>query len=125
MRYLRWILFLFLLLPIVLIALLFPLPSPRPFPFSSVQLEAGGGSHEAVEEKVYSSSLGISALKNYYNFQLRFFCRREWHWGEIPTEKTITSCTNRLDGDHTFSVILELLSDGKVLVTQEDVWQDL
>jgi hypothetical protein len=121
MRYLRWILF--LLLPIVLIALLFPWPSPRPLPFSSIQIEAGGGSREAYIQKTYRSSLGLSALKNYYNFQLRFFCN-EWYWWEITPEETSTSCTNPRDANHTFYLSLKLQLDGKILVTQEDVQQD-
>ncbi len=119
MRYLRWILF--LLLPIVLIALLFPWPSPRPFPFSSVQIEAGGGSREAFEEKIYSSSLDLLILKNYYNFQLRFFCN-DWYWWEVTPDEISTSCTNRRDTDHTFDLSLKLQANGKVLVTQTDIW---
>jgi hypothetical protein len=120
MRYLRWI-FLLLLL-IILLALFFPWPSPRSAPFSSVQIEAGGGSREAYEEEIYSSSLGVSALKNYYSFQLWFFCGG-WYW-QITPEETSTHCTNRRDTDHTFYLSLKPQADGKVLVNQEDSWNE-
>ncbi len=120
MCYLRWILF--LLLPIVLIALLFPWPSPRPFPFSSVQSDAGGGSRQAYEEKIYSSSLGLLVLRNYYGFQLWFFCNN-WQW-QVTSEETSTNCINRRDADHTFYLSLKSQVNRKVLVTQEDSWNE-
>jgi hypothetical protein len=120
MRYLRWILV--LLLAITLVALFFPWPSPRPFPFSSVQSGAGGGSREAYVQKTYTSRLGLLVLKNYYSFQLRFFCDG-WQW-EVTPEETSTYCTNRRDADHMFNLSLKPQTSGNILVTQEDVWNE-
>jgi hypothetical protein len=119
-RYLRWILV--LLLAITLVALFFPWPSPRPFPVSSVQVGAGGGSREANEEKIYASSLGLLTLKNYYSFQLWFFCN-DWQW-EVTPEETSTYCTNRRDADHMFNLSLKPQTSGNILVAQEDVWNE-
>lgn len=116
-RYLHWVSALILLSLITLIVLYFPWPSPRPLLFSSIHIEAGGGSREAVEEKIYSSSLSLSTLRNYYNFQLWFFCN-DWHW-EVTPDQISTQCTF---SNQTFSLSLKLQTNGKVLVTQRDSW---
>jgi hypothetical protein len=76
----------------------------------------------SLKEEIYSSSLELSILKNYYSFQLRFFCN-DWHWQITPSEIS-TYCTNRRDTDHTFYLSLKPQADGKVLVTQEDSWNE-
>jgi hypothetical protein len=121
MRHLRWVFALILLSLIILIVLYFPWPSPRPLPFSSVQIEAGGGSRGYSKFQTYTSSLSLGTLKNYYSFQLWFFCDN-WHW-EITAEKISTYCTPYTG--QMFNLSLESQSDGKVLVTQEDYWYEL
>jgi hypothetical protein len=117
MPYLRWVFALILLALLAMIVLYFPWPSPKPLPFSNIQIEAGGGSREAFEEKIYSSSLSLATLKNYYNFQLWFFCN-DWYW-EVTLDKISTQCTF---SNQTFSLSLKPQANEKVLVTQTDSW---
>ncbi len=108
---------------------LVPWPSPRPYPGVEPQVETGGGSWGICKTQIYTVTIPLDKMQQYYDAQMKRYCTNTWqfkNWSslEYPLCRAGDCEIRRVWAEQYFEIYLCAVSPTQTMVVQMDLWED-